>query len=609
MAEHQLPIATGAEVRGVLRALLSDHRARTTGVCILFLSAAVLGLTLPLSLGKIVDAVVEQAGPLIVGGWVAAAAAGTIAAAMLGLWGNRVLVSLVQDILAKLREEVFASAMRLPVATIDDGESADLVSRVTGDVEAVAEAGGDVVPELLAACFAIAVSLVSLAAIDLRLALAGLVCVPSYAIGTRLFLRRSRVVFREVRLREAHRSQAVLEVVEGRETLTALSEEEGALDRVATRAEASIRMQIEGTRVRNRLFLSIHGGEALGMIALLAAGAMLSGAGALTVGMVTTAALVFHRLFGPIGQLIFSLDDVQRATIGLARLVGVIVTAREGDAERDALRGAEQPREGGDLAPAIELRDVSFSYPRTGRGVRDVSLRIDPATTTAFVGASGSGKSTVAKLIAGQYAPDSGSVEIEGGVLPYTISQELHWFRGGIAENLRLAAPEASDATLVAALEAVGAEWALDRSGSEQRAATIAESDEVPDEGRIQQLAIARALIADPSVVILDEPTADVGLQYRDDVEAAIARLREGRTAVFIAHRLAPVIDASSIAVFENGRMVQLAPHETLVADEAGPYRGLWIAQRDADALPIGMPGGLPSRAPGQAALDQGGTP
>lgn len=562
-----LPIATGAQVRSVLRALLRRHPGRTAAVAALFLLASALGLVLPACLGRIVDAVATDAGFPTIAAWVGGAALGAISAAGVTLWGMRVLTALVQDTLASLREDVFASAMRLPVSTVDDGESADLLSRVTGDVDAVAEAGGNVVPTLLSATFAIAVSLVALTALDPWLALAGIVCVPFYVIGTRAFLRRSRVVFREVRMREAARSQAVLDAVEGMETLTALNEQAHALELVQSRAEDSIRVQIEGVRLRNRLFRWINGGELVGLAALLAAGFVLHANGAITIGMVTTAALVFHRLFDPIGQLIFGLDDIQRAMIGLARLVGVIRLAPD-TAAPPVPHGRTGSRTG------IWLDDVAFHYPTTGRGVSSVSLRVDPGTTAALVGTSGSGKSTLARVIAGHHPPTTGSVRLDDpDAVPYYISQELHHFRGTVADNLRLVAPEAGIDQIDAALRAVGADWAVSADDG------VAKEPDTPlDEGRIQQLAVARALLADPAVVILDEATADVGLEHRGVVEAAIARLRHDRTTVLIAHRLEQASTAEQIVVFAEGRAAQQGTHEELL-DADGPYRTFWRAQ------------------------------
>ena len=570
-----LPIASSARVRATVGALLRQHPGRAAGVALLFLAASALGIVMPACLGRIVDAVSSDAGFATITGWVVGAGAGAIGAAVVMLWAVRVLTGLVQDMLARLREDVFTSAMRLPVSAVDDGESADLLSRVTGDVDAVAEAGGNVAPTLLSATFAIAVSVVALTALDPWLALAGIASAPFYVLGTRAFLRRSRVVFREVRVREAARSQAVLDAVEGIDTLTAFNEQDQALSRVSERAEASIQMQIEGVRVTNRLFRWINAGELVGLAAILGTGFLLQSAGAITVGMVTTAALLFHRLFGPVGQLIFGLNDIQRAAIGLARLVGVIdlapssseVQVIESDAATTASAG-------------IEVRDVTFHYPTTGRGIRDVNLQVSPGTTAALVGTSGSGKSTLARVVAGHHPPTSGSVHLASNAeAPYYLSQELHQFRGTIADNLRLVAPGASHDDMIAALRAVGAEWAVDALNRQSGDADSSEEPTVPmDEGRIQQLAVARAFLADPAVVILDEATADVGLHHRDAVEEAIAALREGRTALLIAHRLQQATTAEQIVVFAEGRTTQRGTHEELLATE-GLYRDSWLAQ------------------------------
>lgn len=578
-----LPIASSARVRGVVGALLRQHPGRTAAVAALFLAASALGIVMPTCLGRIVDAVSADAGFVTIAAWVAGAGLGAVGAAVVMLWAVRVLTGLVQDMLATLREDVFASAMRLPVSEVDDGESADLLSRVTGDVDAVAEAGGNVAPTLLSAAFAIGVSVVALTALDPWLALAGLVSAPFYVLGTRAFLRRSRVVFREVRVREAARSQAVLDAVEGIETLTAFNEQEHALERVRERAEASIRMQIEGVRVTNRLFRWINGGELVGLAAILGTGFLLQSAGAITVGAVTTAALLFHRLFGPVGQLIFGLDDIQRAAIGLARLVGVI------DLAPPAVTSHRQADTAPQSCAGIEVRGVTFHYPTTGRGISDVSLRVDPGTTAALVGTSGSGKSTLARVIAGHHPPSSGSVHLASdGEAPYYLSQELHHFRGTIADNLRLVAPEADDDDMVAALRAVGAQWAIEALTSENEGA--ASEAVVPlDEGRIQQLAVARAFLADPDVVILDEATADVGLHHREAVEDAIAALREGRTALLIAHRLQQAVSAEQIIVFADGRTTQRGTHEELLAAD-GLYRDSWLAQtRTTSPAPTGQ--------------------
>jgi len=605
-----LPVAAPAQVRAVVLDAVRLRRGRAAAVAVLFLLASAAGLVVPACLGAIVDGVTDGAGFPVLLRWVAGAALGALGAAGAAFAGARVLTGLVQDVLASLREDVFASAMRLPVGVVDDGETSDLLSRVTGDVDAVAEAGGDVAPTLLSAGFAVVVSVGALTAIDPWLALAGLSCAPCYVVGARAFLRRSRVVFGEVRVREAARSQAVLEAVEGMETVTALGEQDQALARVRCRAEDSIRGQVEGVRLRNRLFRWINGGEALGLVAILATGFALSSAGSVSVGMVTTAALVFHRLFGPVGQLIFGLDDIQRASIGLARLVGVIEAAAGVPAARQVSAAAEASRQrprGERRSTGVELRDVTFRYPTSGRGISGVTLRVHPGTTVALVGTSGSGKSTIARVVAGHHEPTSGAVVFDSPTVPYYVSQELHAFRGSIAGSLRLAAPEAGDDEVVAALVAAGATWAVptvaaeieseraddsagasDADGRGAPVSDVAPPGTAPlDEGRIQQLAIARAILADPDVVILDEATADVGLQHRAAVDAAVTALRQDRTVIFVAHRLQQVVTADLVVVVADGRVVQQGTHDELLTAE-GAYREFW--QASAEPLVAEMP-------------------
>jgi ATP-binding cassette subfamily C protein len=183
-----------------------------------------------------------------------------------------------------------------------------------------------------------------------------------------------------------------------------------------------------------------------------------------------------------------------------------------------------------------------------------------------LVGASGSGKSTVARLVAGSLRPDGGSVRVGGRTL--LVAQEIHRFTGTVAENLRLVAPEASDEDLLAATDAVGAAWV--RTGG-------LDSDAVLDEAAVQQLALARVLLADPPVVVLDEATAHAGTD--DRLDAAVDAVTCGRTSLIVAHRLSQAAGADLVVMLDAGRIVEAGPHEVLVAG-GGRYARLWAAWR-----------------------------
>lgn len=370
--------------------------------------------------------------------------------------------------LAALREDVFETAVHLPARTLESSDSSDVVSRVTRDVEAVSEAASDVLPDVTGASFTIGLSLVGLAVLDVRLALAGLICLPVHILATRQFLARSHLVYGDIRQLESTRGQSVIEAVHGAETIRTYRTQDRHLGELAAHSELAIARQRDGVRLRNRFTGLLNAAEFLGLAAVLVTGFVLLGSGAVSVGAATAAALYFHRLFGPVGALLGSLDDIQRATAGLSRLVGITDLGRDGDGvvgDRDDDRriSAADPRH----RPAIDVKGVSFSYDGSRHALRDVSLHVPPGTSLALVGASGSGKSTLAHLIAGLGEPDRGEITAgEAGAARtpsrYLVTQEVHLFGGTLADNLRIARPTATDDELRRALHEAGADWALE---------------------------------------------------------------------------------------------------------------------------------------------------
>jgi ATP-binding cassette subfamily C protein len=332
--------------------------------------------------------------------------------------------------------------------------------------------------------------------------------------------------------------------------------EAGRLGLIATRSLASVEIGRAVTKVRNVFNGGINVAEFLGLAAVLAVGFRQVDAGLLTVGAATTGALFFQRFFAPVSVLLAGIDDLQRAEVGLSRLVGVLrVPVRSAVPATDVPEGA------------VTLEGVCFSYPGTTRRVLDgVSLEVAPRSRVVLVGASGSGKSTVARLVAGSLRPDGGSVRVGGRTL--LVAQEIHRFTGTVAENLRLVAPEASDEDLLAATDAVGAAWV--RTGG-------LDSDAVLDEAAVQQLALARVLLADPPVVVLDEATAHAGTD--DRLDAAVDAVTCGRTSLIVAHRLSQAAGADLVVMLDAGRIVEAGPHEVLVAG-GGRYARLWAAWR-----------------------------
>ncbi|RMI28217.1 ABC transporter ATP-binding protein [Streptomyces triticirhizae] len=576
-----LPIADARTTRRQAVRRLGRRPFALLGVAALFVAASVCGLAAPALLGRIVEAVTENEPGGVVFACAGGILAAGIAAAALGRLAHAWLARLLQSALAELREEAFRTAMGIPQARLEKAGVGDVVSRVSGDVEAVGEAVGGVLPVFTAAGFTIVVTAGGLAVLDPRFALAALVAAPVQVLATRWFLRRSGPAYRRLRIAEGHRTGELVEVFTSEETIVTTGRSARHAQRVARASEDAIAPALRATRIMATFWNSLNAAELVGLASVLAVGALLSSSGTVTVSAATTAALLYFRLFDPIGVVLSEFDALQRATAGLSRLVGVVSVAdRYAARATEAQRAAQRAR-----TPArLTLENVSFAHAPGRLAVTEVSLTVHPGERIAVVGASGSGKSSLAGLVAGIHTPDAGRVLLDGepvvpgaaaeaGVL--LVTQEVRVFAGTVADNLRLAAPDAPDADLDAALRAVGADWVLDLPDG--TATRVGPDGLEPSSERAQQLALARVVLARPRVLVLDEATAETGARAARALDRATANAIGDASALVIAHRLTQAETADRVVVMDHGRIVEEGPHADLLA-KRGTYARLWHA-------------------------------
>src|SRR5699024_11200740 len=315
--------------------------------------------------------------------------------------------------------------------------------------------------------------------------------------------------------------------------------------------------------------------ECITLIAILGTGYYLVTQDLVTVGAVSTAALIFHRLFGPIGIVAGMFADVQSAAASLTRMVGVIETAQS-----HSPGTASAPNEA-----TLRLVDVSHAF--DGLPVIDgVNLEISPGEHLAVVGATGAGKSTLALIASGLLAPTSGTVLLNDSdiadIAPdqlrsviAMVSQEMHCFRGTVVDNVRMAKPSASDEEVRAALATVGDAWIARLPDG---------ADTIIGDGGFrltavesQFVALARVELADPEIVVLDEATAEAGSEHAQRLEEAARVVVEGRGCLTVAHRLDQAIQADRIIVMESGCIKESGTHEQL-RQLGGAYEKLWRA-------------------------------
>ncbi|MGH9151510.1 MAG: ABC transporter ATP-binding protein, partial [Acidimicrobiales bacterium] len=525
-----LPVADGKSVAAVVRRLLRSRR-RMTALCLaLFAAAAVAGMAAPLLLGTIVDRVAGGAAPSALAGLVAALAVAAVVQGLLSMAAPAVAAHASEPALAELREEFVTRALDLPLDLVEEAGTGEVVARCDGDVAAVSDAVRAALPELLVAALTLAVSIVGITALDWRLGLAALCAVPVQAYTLRWYLPRSAPLYAAEREAAGRRSAQLLETVAGADTVRALGVDDRHRDLVAARSAEAAALVVDATRLRTRFFARLNVAEAIGLSAVLGVGFLLVRGGDVTVGAVTAAALFVQRAFDPVNVLLGLVDEMQLAAAALGRLVGIT-----------ALPAPAAPQATSRAAPAVHVAAVTHGY-RPGQDVlHDVDLHVRAGERVAVVGASGAGKSTLAKLVAGVHTPTAGTIHVArcpvadlaevGGRRPVVlVTQEVHVFSGTLAGDLRLAAPGADDDDLRRALVAVGAWPWVD--------ALPAGLDTVVGEGgwpltalQAQHLALARLLLADPAVAILDEATAETGSAGARVLESATAAAIAGRTA------------------------------------------------------------------------------
>ena len=581
----QLPVADARAVTAYALGLARRH-PRALGLSVaLYAAAALAGLAAPPLLGSLVESVERGTTRGHVDAVAGLLALSVLAATTLTWLSRRISLVLAEQVFADLREDFLEQVVALPLSTVERAGAGDLLSRTTADVDILAKTVRSAVPEVLVASITTTLTVAAAFVVSWQVASAMLVAAPVLLLSTRWYLRRAPAGYLAERSTWATMTAGIAETADGARTVEALGRQQARRRRTEDDIAAAYRAERYTLWLRTMWFPFVDLSFALPLVSVVLVGGWLHTRGEASLAEVTAVALYTQLLLDPLDRLLSWLDEVQVGASSLARLLGVA------DVPDDRTPTGAAP-----VDERLRASGVRFAY-RAGHDVlHGLDLDVRPGERLAVVGPSGAGKSTLGRLLAGVHGPRAGEVTL-GGVplldLPLAdlrtevllVTQEHHVFVGTLADNLRLARPEASDEQLWAALAAVDADtWvdALpDALGTAVGAGALALSP-----GQAQQVALARLVLADPHTLVLDEATSLLDPRAARHLERSLAAVVEGRTVVAIAHRLHTASDADRVAVVEDGRVTELGSHDELLA-VGGSYAALWASwQSDGSPAP-----------------------
>jgi ABC-type multidrug transport system fused ATPase/permease subunit len=504
---------------------------------------------------------------VVVAGWIA-----TAAQSYLTSWvGERVL--------ADIRVAVFAHVQRLDLGFFERTPAGVVISRLTNDVEAMNSMVTDGPTTLLQNTLTLIGSAVVLLVLDWRLALATLTVFPAMAIATAIFRRYSGRAYRRTRERMGDVTASLQEDISGVRVVQAFRREDANYRSFLGVNDRYRAANVQTVNAASIYFPFVSLLSAVATAVVLGYGGLLVFHGQLSPGALFAFIGLLSNFFDPVQQLSQFYQTMLAAMAALEKIVEVLDT-------EPAMVDAPGARPLPQIAGKVEFDDVHFAYSQGSTEVlHGVSFRAEPGQTVALVGHTGAGKSTVVKLLARFYDPTSGRVLIDGtdvrdvtarslrsqlGIVP----QESFLFSGSVRSNIAFGRPEASDADVVAAAEAVGAD-AFIRALPDGYDTEIQERGARLSIGQRQLVAFARALLADPRILILDEATSSVDIPTEARIEEALETLLRGRTAFVVAHRLSTIRRADVIVVLEHGRVIEAGTHRQLI-ERRGRYFALY---------------------------------
>lgn len=492
------------------------------------------------------------------------------------LWRN-----LAQRLQSDLRQDAYEHAQRLDMSFFEATSSGQLVATMNDDVnqlERFLDGGAN-------AMIQVAVTVVAVGAVFFVLspliALLAFTPIPLIIWGAFYFQRKAGPLYADVREKVGDLSSRLANNLGGIATIKSFTAEQREAKRLKDASEAYVDANRRAIRISSAFIPVIRMAILAGFLATFTVGGMMALEGSLNVGAYGVLVFLTQRLLWPLTGLAEVIDLFERAMASTRRILDLL--AEPVNVRDEAGKTLEQPVRG-----KVSFNQVSFRYAGSGAGIQDITLNVPAGNTLALVGATGSGKSTLIKLLLRFYDPSHGDIRIDGQPIREVslkslrdaiglVSQDVYLFEGSIRDNLAYGKPDAAEEEIIEAARTAEA-WSFIEALPDGLDTPVGERGIRLSGGQRQRLSLARALLKNPPILVLDEATSAVDNETEAAIQRSLKRIGHNRTVIMIAHRLSTIVDADTIAVVENGRIVEEGDHNSLIHNN-GAYAAQWRVQ------------------------------
>ena len=575
-----MPVQKSKDALGTVKRLwkyFAGQRGPLLILVFMVMVSSLVGLAIPYLIGRAIDTTgTKQGNQTVLATVVIALLVAYVVDALICFGQNYLMAGVSQRVVSQLRRALFAKLQHLPLAFFDKHTYGEVMSRLANDLDNVSSIVTQSTIQLISSVLLIGGSLVMMVILSPPLTVASMITVPLVFIVGKSITRKTRSLFRTRQEAIGQINGHIEEMVSGAVVVKAFNQEERViaifdqinrdLQDVGIRAEVWSGFMMPLMNVINNL----------GFTAVAAVGGVLAVRGLVTVGIIASFLNYSRQFVRPLNEVASIFNSLQSAVASAERVFEIMDEIEEPE-DREGARGLEN------AAGEITFCDVSFGYDEDFQVLRGVSFHVPAGSSLAIVGATGSGKTTIVNLLTRYYDVNQGAILIDGKDLrEYTrgslrdcfgvVLQDTYLFSGTIADNIRYGRLDATLAEVKEAATLAKADGFIRRlpQGYHTR---LTESGGSLSQGQRQLIAIARAVLADPSILILDEATSSVDTRTELQIQEALGGLMKGRTSIIVAHRLSTIRDADKIMLLDNGQVIEMGSHDELLAREGAYYR------------------------------------